>query len=52
MKLRWATRDDPDTEAIETRIAQARSHLRIVLNELNTTVSRIEDKVQRGLPSD
>lgn len=54
MKLPWvsATRSDEDWAEADRKVAQVRSHLRVLLNELEQTLARIEDKRRRGLPHD
>jgi len=52
MRLPWVVRNRHEEErAAEQRVSAARSHLRIVINELERTVSRLEDKL-RGLANE
>ena len=48
MKVPWA-RTAPENDKREARYEAARLHLRVVLNELQQTLSRIEDK-RREMP--
>lgn len=52
MRLPWAktTRSDKESAEAEARYEGARSHLSILLRELEQTLSRIEDKQRRGFP--
>lgn len=52
MRLPWATdtRSDADQREAEERYRAARSHLSVLLRELQITLDRIEDKRRRGMP--
>ena len=52
MKLPWtsqSTKSEDERRAAERRYEDARGHLRVLLNELQTTLDRIEDKRRRGI---
>lgn len=54
LNLAWLgvgpTRTDEEWLAADMRVEEVRAHLRSVLNDLTTTLDRIEDKQQRGMP--
>ena len=52
MKLPWATdtRTEAEEREAEERYHAARSHLSVLLRELERTLQRIEDKRRRGFP--
>lgn len=54
MKLPWmpSTRSPEEWEDADRRVADVRGHIRVLLRELDATLSRIEAKQRRGLPSD
>lgn len=53
IRLPWdrSSRTDEDQAAADERVSFALGHLNIVLNELRTTLDRIEDKRRRGFPT-
>lgn len=46
------TRTLKDQQAAEIATSAARSHLRLLLNELNLTLERVEDKGERMAAAD
>lgn len=53
MRLPWTTttRSDAEEREAEERYEAARSHLSVLLYELERTLQRIEDKRRRGFPT-
>lgn len=49
--MRWpwerVTRSETETERAEAVVLQARSHIRVLVNELEQTLDRIADKAER-----
>jgi hypothetical protein len=52
MRLPWQAQvhSDDEADAAEERFKAARSHLSVLLRELEATLARIEDKRRRGFP--
>lgn len=52
MRLPWTkeTRSAAEEAEAEARYLAVRSHLSILLHELQSTLDRIDDKRRRGLP--
>jgi hypothetical protein len=52
VKMPWTTdaRSEAEDREAEERYHAARSHLRVLLVELERTLQRIEDKRRRGFP--
>jgi hypothetical protein len=45
--LTWGSRSDEERDRADQAVAMARSHLRILLHELEELTVRIEDKARR-----
>lgn len=54
MNLPWRQHqpDDEEQHIAQLRYNLVRGHLRVVLNELELALRRIEDKRRRGMPGD